>query len=269
MSKVPQLVLTTAVSFFALLHRLLRRLQGDVLGLRRFDLLAAVGAGRGRSVESLSPPPREIRIAATTPTAITREDGEDDPALVGLAPPSARKPRGLTIERMPTPPLTPLAAAVLHVGRRRSGCWRSSAATATARSSSPASSRRPGCAGSIAPSGAVRAAAARVGLDPEGRVAFKAARRGALPYPDDLFDLVVVVDGRPPAGRDRPGAAPRRPPDPRPHAAARAAPAGCAAGSCAGAWRAAESSSVETRRRRRRQLLCRPPARRRRAAAAD
>jgi ubiquinone/menaquinone biosynthesis C-methylase UbiE len=38
---------------------------------------------------------------------------------------------------------------------------------------------------------AVRAAVARVGLDPEGRVAFKAGDHRALPYPDDLFDLVV------------------------------------------------------------------------------
>jgi SAM-dependent methyltransferase len=44
----------------------------------------------------------------------------------------------------------------------------------------------------------VRAATARVGLDPEGRVAFKAGRPGALPYPDDFFDLVAQVDGRPP-----------------------------------------------------------------------
>ena len=37
------------------------------------------------AVESLSPPPpRAIRIAATTPTATTREDGEDDPAPVEL-----------------------------------------------------------------------------------------------------------------------------------------------------------------------------------------
>jgi ubiquinone/menaquinone biosynthesis C-methylase UbiE len=38
---------------------------------------------------------------------------------------------------------------------------------------------------------AVRAAVARVGLDPEGRVAFKQGDHRALPYPDDQFDLVV------------------------------------------------------------------------------
>ena len=38
---------------------------------------------------------------------------------------------------------------------------------------------------------AVRAAAARIGLDPEGRVAFKEGGAGSLPFPDEHFDLVV------------------------------------------------------------------------------
>jgi SAM-dependent methyltransferase len=45
----------------------------------------------------------------------------------------------------------------------------------------------------------VRKASARVGLDPEGRVAFKVGGTGALPYPDDFFDLVVQLEGRPSA----------------------------------------------------------------------
>ncbi len=43
----------------------------------------------------------------------------------------------------------------------------------------------------------VRAASARVGLDPEGRVAFKQSTRSRLPFPDQFFDLVVVFAGRP------------------------------------------------------------------------
>jgi SAM-dependent methyltransferase len=43
----------------------------------------------------------------------------------------------------------------------------------------------------------VRAASARVGLDPEGRVAFKQSRPRRLPFPDDFFDLVVIFEGRP------------------------------------------------------------------------
>jgi SAM-dependent methyltransferase len=42
----------------------------------------------------------------------------------------------------------------------------------------------------------VRAATARVGLDPEGRVAFKVGRASALPYPDGFFDLAVQLAGR-------------------------------------------------------------------------
>lgn len=43
----------------------------------------------------------------------------------------------------------------------------------------------------------VRAASARVGLDPEGRVAFKQANPRRLPFPDEFFDLVVIFAGRP------------------------------------------------------------------------
>jgi SAM-dependent methyltransferase len=45
----------------------------------------------------------------------------------------------------------------------------------------------------------VREAGARVGLDPEGRVAFKLGKPGNLPFPDGFFDLVAQVDGRPAA----------------------------------------------------------------------
>jgi len=43
---------------------------------------------------------------------------------------------------------------------------------------------------------AVRAATARVGLDPEGRIAFKVGTAKSLPWPDDFFDLVAWIDGR-------------------------------------------------------------------------
>jgi ubiquinone/menaquinone biosynthesis C-methylase UbiE len=44
---------------------------------------------------------------------------------------------------------------------------------------------------------AIRTAVDRVGLDPEGRIAFKAGEATALPFPDDLFDLVVQIDSLP------------------------------------------------------------------------
>lgn len=43
----------------------------------------------------------------------------------------------------------------------------------------------------------VREASARVGLDPEGRVAFKAGKPNALPFPNVFFDLVTQIEGRP------------------------------------------------------------------------
>lgn len=42
---------------------------------------------------------------------------------------------------------------------------------------------------------AVRAATGRIGLDPEGRVAFKHHKGRRLPYPDDFFDLVAQRRG--------------------------------------------------------------------------
>jgi ubiquinone/menaquinone biosynthesis C-methylase UbiE len=43
---------------------------------------------------------------------------------------------------------------------------------------------------------AIRAAVSRVGLDPEGRVAFKQGKPRSLPYPEDFFDLVCQTGGR-------------------------------------------------------------------------
>jgi len=40
----------------------------------------------------------------------------------------------------------------------------------------------------------IRRAQSRVGLDPEGRVAFKVADASALPYDDEHFDLVTLLN---------------------------------------------------------------------------
>ena len=40
----------------------------------------------------------------------------------------------------------------------------------------------------------IAAAKAKVGLDPEGRIAFKVADAANLPWPDDSFDLVVALN---------------------------------------------------------------------------
>lgn len=46
----------------------------------------------------------------------------------------------------------------------------------------------------------IRVATQRVGLDPEGRIAFKVADAADLPYPDEHFDLVALLNTPPFAG---------------------------------------------------------------------
>ncbi len=104
-----------------------------------------------------------------------------------------------TIVAMSTPPLTPLAAAVLAVGSPESvlqiECGEGDGVLFLAREFPRARVR-----GVDASATAVRRATARVGLDPEGRVAFKVGEPRALPYPDDHFDLLAAVDAVPAIG---------------------------------------------------------------------
>ncbi|HEY4778083.1 MAG TPA: class I SAM-dependent methyltransferase [Solirubrobacterales bacterium] len=98
---------------------------------------------------------------------------------------------------MSTPPLTPLAAAALRIAPAPERvleieCGAGDGALFLAREFPAARVR-----GVDRAEEHVRAAIARVGLDPEGRVAFKRGRPGSLPYPDGFFDLVVEVDRRP------------------------------------------------------------------------
>lgn len=97
---------------------------------------------------------------------------------------------------MPSPPLTPLAAAALHVGTPERilalECGEGDAVLFLAREFPRARVR-----GVDRSEQWVRAATARVGLDPEGRVAFKVGGPRALPFPDDHFDLLVGVDVAP------------------------------------------------------------------------
>lgn len=95
------------------------------------------------------------------------------------------------------PPLTPLATAALHVGDPERilqvQCGEGDGALFLAREFPRASVR-----GVDSDAAAIRRANARVGLDPEGRVAFKAGGPRKLPFPDDLFDLVALLDAPPP-----------------------------------------------------------------------
>lgn len=96
---------------------------------------------------------------------------------------------------MPSSRLTALAAAVLHVPERPErvlevGCGDAERTLFLAREYPAARVR-----GVDADEDAIRTATGRIGLDPEGRVAFKQGGRRTLPYPDAFFDLVVQAGG--------------------------------------------------------------------------
>lgn len=96
---------------------------------------------------------------------------------------------------MPTPSLIALAAAVLHVPERPErvleiGCGHGEAVLFLAREYPSARVR-----GVDASAEAIREAVSRIGLDPEGRVAFKQGKSRALPFPDGFFDLVSQAGG--------------------------------------------------------------------------
>jgi SAM-dependent methyltransferase len=95
-----------------------------------------------------------------------------------------------------SPPLTPLAAAVLHVGDPERilqiECGDGEAALFFAREFPSARVR-----GIDSDEEAVHRAAGRSGLDPEGRLAFKQGGPRSLPFPTDHFDLLAAVDARP------------------------------------------------------------------------
>jgi len=96
---------------------------------------------------------------------------------------------------MPSDALVALAAAVLQVPGTPErilevGCGEGDGALFLAREYPAARVR-----GVDRSAEAVRAAVARVGLDPEGRIAFKRGRPRSLPYPDDFFDLVAQTHG--------------------------------------------------------------------------
>lgn len=100
---------------------------------------------------------------------------------------------------MSAPPLTPLAAAVLHVGAPERilevECGTGDGTLFLAREFPSARVR-----GVDRSAQAVKRASGRVGLDPEGRIAFKQGAPRALPFPDDHLDLVAALDARPRAG---------------------------------------------------------------------
>jgi ubiquinone/menaquinone biosynthesis C-methylase UbiE len=90
--------------------------------------------------------------------------------------------------------LAPLAAAALHVTPAPErvldvGCGTGESTLFLAREFPQARVRGVDLAEEM-----TRLAKAKVGLDPEGRIAFKTGDASALPYPDDSFDLVAQLN---------------------------------------------------------------------------
>jgi ubiquinone/menaquinone biosynthesis C-methylase UbiE len=101
------------------------------------------------------------------------------------------------------PPLTPLAAAALRLDHPPErvlvlGCGDGDPVLFLAREFRTARIR-----GLDRAEDDIRAATARVGLDPEGRVAFKQGGGRTVPFPDEHFDLLVAVDVKPSPGEVR------------------------------------------------------------------
>jgi ubiquinone/menaquinone biosynthesis C-methylase UbiE len=96
----------------------------------------------------------------------------------------------------PPPSLLALATAVLHVDRNPErvleiGCGEGEGVLFLAREFPRARVR-----GVDPDEAVVHTATRKIGLDPEGRVAIKRGKGRSLPYPGDLFDLVVQCHGR-------------------------------------------------------------------------
>jgi ubiquinone/menaquinone biosynthesis C-methylase UbiE len=90
--------------------------------------------------------------------------------------------------------LAPLAAAVLYVDRAPErvldvGCGTGEGALFLTREFPQARVRGVDLSAEM-----IAAAISKVGLDPEGRIAFKVGDAAALPYPDDSFDLVAQLN---------------------------------------------------------------------------
>lgn len=90
--------------------------------------------------------------------------------------------------------LAPVAAAVLHVSPAPErvldiGCGTGEAALFMSREFPQARVRGVDLSEEM-----IRAASAKVGLDPEGRIAFRVGDASALPYPEDHFDLVAGLN---------------------------------------------------------------------------
>ena len=157
--------------------------------------------------------------------------------------------------------LAPLAAAAAHVDRPRPSGPSTSAPEPARRALFLAREfPRASVRGVDISEEMIRAAQAKVGLDPDGRVAFRVARRRRPALRRRSFDLVTQLNMPPVLRRDRPRAAPRRPRRSSPPARARRRPSTPRRPCSSAAFAAAGIEPVGSRRGGRRHLLRRPRA---------
>jgi ubiquinone/menaquinone biosynthesis C-methylase UbiE len=143
------------------------------------------------------PPPRRIRVLGRVLNGLIVRAPWAWPALRGpmrrffdrSAPGWDRRTGAGSVEH-----LAPLAAALLHVKPAPErvlevGTGTGAGALLLAREFPQASIRAVDFAEEM-----IRTAAGKVGLDPEGRVAFRVADAADLPYGDDSFDLVAHLN---------------------------------------------------------------------------
>jgi SAM-dependent methyltransferase len=142
-------------------------------------------------------PPRRVRIMGRTLNAAVARF----PAAWPLLRPLARRffdreapTWGDRVDRSSAEYLAPLAAGLLHVQPEPEraldlGTGTGDAALLLAREFPQARVRGVDISEEM-----IRRAQARIGLDPEGRVAFRVADAAALPYDDSSFDLVAQLN---------------------------------------------------------------------------
>jgi SAM-dependent methyltransferase len=144
-----------------------------------------------------SPPPRWVRLAGRTINSLVAHAPALWPLLRGFSRRywEARAPEwNKRVERSGPEYLAPLAAGLLEVrpDPERAldlGTGLGDAALLVAREFPHARVRGVDFSEEM-----VRRAQARIGLDPEGRVAFKVADAADLPFEDDSFDLVTQLN---------------------------------------------------------------------------
>jgi SAM-dependent methyltransferase len=149
------------------------------------------------SASDPSPPPRRVQLIGRAITTLVARAPVTWPLLRGWSHrfwEGAAPTWGDRVNRSGPDYLSPLAAALLHVSPEPEraldiGTGLGDGALLIAREFPHARVRGVDLSEEM-----VRRAQARIGLDPEGRVAFKVADASKLPFEEDSFDLVAQLN---------------------------------------------------------------------------